>query len=528
MKIRLIEPKPAGINVFDRALLPRLGLPLIGRILADQGHDVRIYVETLAPVDWADALSADLVGFSATTTTAPIAFGQAAPLRQAGIPTVIGGSHVTFLPDEALDHCDYVVRGEGQVTILELVDALRGRRALADIAGLSYRAGNTKVHNPDRPACSPAEYQALPAPDLSLIVGHQRMTNIPIMTQWGCPFNCDFCSVVTMFGRRVRARPVTDVLDELEGYRGRGAIFFYDDNFVVDRRRTVELLQGMIDRGLTPNWSAQVRAEMIYRDKRTKQLDTELLELMRRSGCKMVYCGFESASPETLKLYNKQQEVKDIETSISAFHAYGIQVHGMFVLGSDADDAESIGQTVDFAIENEIDTVQFLMLTPCPGTSFWDRMTATGRVLNRDWVLYDGHHCVIQPGKMTPYELQRASYQAMARFYSSQRAIGQMARNIVRNLPFLLTLAWRERRLRPKLPRIALAGLVPARWPEALSTLMEALSRESRDQLTAIFAVPALRLYAHRHVQQWKHQARSRAYLEFLKRLTPDRTAGTA
>jgi radical SAM superfamily enzyme YgiQ (UPF0313 family) len=527
MKSRLIEPKPAGLNVFDRALLPRLGLPLIGRVLADQGHDVRIYVETLAPIDWADMLSADLVGFSATTTTAPIAFGQAAPLRQAGIPTVIGGSHVSFLPDEALDHCDYVVRGEGQVTILELVEALQGRRALADVAGLSYRAGQVKVHNPDRPSCSPAEFAALPAPDLSLIVGHERMTNIPVMTQWGCPFSCDFCSVVTMFGRRVRARPVAAVLDELEQYRGRGSIFFYDDNFVIDRRRTLELLQGMIDRNLTPNWSAQVRAEMVYRDKQTGQLDNELLELMRRAGCTMVYCGFESASPETLKLYNKQQEVEDIEASIRAFHTYGIQVHGMFVLGSDADDAESIHLTTDFAIENEIDTVQFLIITPCPGTPFWDRMTVAGRVLSHDWALFDGHHCVIQPAKMTPYELQLAAYQAMARFYSSQRAIGQMARNVGRNLPFLLTLAAREHRLRPKLPRIALASLVPARWPEALSTLMGAISRENRDRLSAIFAVPALRLYAHRHIRQWKHQARSRAYLEFLKRLTPERTAGT-
>jgi radical SAM superfamily enzyme YgiQ (UPF0313 family) len=527
MKIRLIEPKPAGINVFDRALLPRLGLPLIGRVLADRGHDVRIYVETLAPVDWDDVLSADLVGFSATTTTAPVAFGQAAPLRQAGIPTVIGGSHVTFLPDEALDHCDYVVRGEGQATILALVDAIRGERALADIPGLSYRAGRTKIHNPDRPPCPPAEFETLPAPDLGLIVGHERMTNIPIMTQWGCPFNCEFCSVVTMFGRRVRARPVAAVLDELETYRGRGAIFFYDDNFVVDRRRTIKLLQGMVDRGLTPSWSAQVRAEVVYRDKRSGELDTELLELMRRSGCKMVYCGFESANPETLELYNKQQAVEDIQASIGAFHAYGIHVHGMFVLGSDADDAASIHQTVDFAIENEIDTVQFLMLTPCPGTTFWDRMTAAGRVLNRDWALYDGHHCVIQPAKMTPYELQLAAYQAMARFYSSQRAVGQIVRNVARNLPFLLTLAWRERRLRMKLPRIALASLIPARWPEALSTLMEAISRESRDRLSAIFAVPALRLYAHRHVQQWHNQARSRAYLDFLRRLTPKRTGST-
>lgn len=521
MKIRLIEPKPAGINVFDRALLPRLGLPLIGRLLADAGHDVRIYVEQLTPVDWTDVLSADLVGFSATTSTVPVAYAQAATVRQAKVPTVIGGSHVTFLAGEALDHCDYVVRREGQTTMLELAAALEGESEPGRIAGLSYWAAGRKVHNPDRPPCSQEAFAALPAPDLSLIAGYERMTNIPIMTQWGCPFNCNFCSVVAMFGRRVRARPVGAVLDELEQYRDAGSVFFYDDNFVVSKQRTKELLRGMIRRGVTPNWSAQVRAEAIFRDKRTRAWDTELLELMRDSGCRMVYCGFESANPETLKLYNKQQEVEEIQDSVRAFHAYGIKAHGMFVLGSDADDAASIQMTVDFAIENEIDTVQFLTLVPSPGTALWDRMTAAGRVLTRDWSLYDGHHCVFQPAKMTPYELQLAAYRGMARFYSSRRALRQIVANVARNLPFLLTLACRERRLRLQLPRIALLSLLPSRWSELGAAFMQALSRESRERLTAMFAVPALRLYAHRHIRQWAHQAHSLAYLEFLRRLMP-------
>lgn len=524
MKIRLIEPKPAGINVFDRALLPRLGLPLIGRVLADAGHDVRIYVEQLEAIQWNDVLSSDLVGFSSTTTTAPVAYAQAATLRQANIPTVIGGSHVTFLPDEALDHCDYVVRGEGQETILELVAALRGETGLDQILGLSYRSGLQKIHNPDRPACSQEAFASLPAPDISLIEGHERMTNIPIMTQWGCPFNCDFCSVVSMFGRQVRWRPAEAIMDELEHYKNKGSVFFYDDNFVVNVKRTKDMLRKMIERGLIPNWSAQVRAEAVYSNKKAREWDKELLGLMRDSGCKMVYVGFESANPKTLELYNKQQDVEHISDCIRAFHEYGIQVHGMFVLGSDADDAASIQLTVDFAIENEIDTVQFLMLTPCPGTAFWDRMTAEGRVLSNDWTLFDGHHCVIQPARMTPYELQLAAYRSMSSFYSSRRSIGQIFANIFRNASFLLTLALRERRLRLQLPRIALWSLWPSRRPQVLSTLMQAVSKESRDRLMAMFAVPALRLYAHYHIQQWQTQAHSLAYIEFLQRLVPHST----
>jgi radical SAM superfamily enzyme YgiQ (UPF0313 family) len=369
VKIRLIEPKAPGLSVFDRALLPRLGLPLIGRVLADHGHDVRIYVETLAPVDWRDVTDAELVGFSTTTATTPVAYRMAERVRDLGIPTVIGGPHVTFLANEGLQHCDYVVRREGQETMLELVDALEGNGSLAGIAGLSYHdAERQPVHNPDRPACPPTAFETLPAPALNLIVGHERMTNIPIMTQWGCPFNCDFCSVIHMFGRRVRARAISNVLDELESYRGRGAVFFYDDNFVVDKRRTKALLRGMIARELKPQWSAQMRAEAVFRDRRTQELDHELLSLMRDSGCTMVYCGFESVSQATLEAYNKHQDVQDVRGSTAAFHRYGIRVHGMFVLGADTDDKGIFDKTVDFALENEIDTVQFLMLTPCPHT----------------------------------------------------------------------------------------------------------------------------------------------------------------
>jgi radical SAM superfamily enzyme YgiQ (UPF0313 family) len=247
VKIRLIEPKSPGLNVFDRALLPRLGLPLIGRMLVDAGHDVRIYVETLSPVDWDDIALADLVGFSTTTATTPTAYRMAERVRGLGIPTVIGGPHVTFLADEGLEHCDFVARREGHETMVELVDALERDGDLVDIAGLSYHdTAGRSVHNPDRPPCPPDQFETLPAPALDLIVGHERMTNIPIMTQWGCPFNCDFCSVIHMFGRRVRARSVENVLDELESYRDRGAVFFYDDNFVVDKRRTKALLRKMI------------------------------------------------------------------------------------------------------------------------------------------------------------------------------------------------------------------------------------------------------------------------------------------
>jgi radical SAM superfamily enzyme YgiQ (UPF0313 family) len=520
VKIRLIEPKALGLNVFDRALLPRLGLPLIGRVLADHGHDVRIYVETLAPVDWEDIIEADLVGFSTTTATTPVAYRMAERVRDLGIPTVIGGPHVTFLADEGLEHCDFVVRREGQETMLELVDALEGNCNLADIAGLSYRDAEGKpVHNPQRPPCPPTVFETLPAPALDLIVGHEQMTNIPIMTQWGCPFNCDFCSVIHMFGRRVRARAIDEVLDELEIYRDRGAVFFYDDNFIVDKRRTKALLRGMIERDLTPQWSAQMRAEAVFKDKRTREPDHKLLSLMRDSGCTMVYCGFESASQATLEAYNKHQDVQDVRESMAAFHSYGIHVHGMFVLGADTDDESIFDETVDFALENEIDTVQFLMLTPCAGTPFYERMLEQGRLLTDDLSFYDGHHCVVQPKLMSPYELQMGTCRAMARFYSVRHVLRLFLSNVTRNLPFLIGLLWREKGLRLQLPRVAFLSLVPSRWPDLVGILRKALPQDSWKELQDILVVPMLRLYGYKHVREWLHQSRSKAYIRRLRQL---------
>ncbi len=524
MNVRLIEPKAPGLNVFDQALLPRLGLPLLGRILSDAGHNVRIYVESLAPIDWSDVARADLIGFSATTATVPAAYQMAERCRRLGIPTVMGGSHVTFLADEALEHCDLVVRGEGQAAILELVAAMQGEREYASVAGLSYhdREGRN-VHNPSRPQCSQAEFAALPTPDLSLIAGHERMTNIPIMTQWGCPFDCDFCSVIKMFGRRVRSREIGDVLCDLEKYQGRGAVFFYDDNFVVNKERTRKLLRAMIDSGRTPPWSAQMRAEIVYKDKRTGEIDHELLDLMRSSGCRMVYCGFESVNPATLEAYNKHQDVAAIQDAIRAFHAYNIDVHGMFVLGSDADDNHVFGETVAFALKNRIDTVQFMMLTPCPGTAFYDRIVAEGRLLSRDWSLYDGHHCLMRPAKMTPYELQIGTYKALAQFYAAHRSLRLLAVTVMRNLPFLAGLVLREKKFRVRLPRIALMSLMPSRRRDVVKLLGGTLSPASWQRVQEMLMVPVLRLYGLRHIRQWARQASSRAHLEFLLHLPPKR-----
>jgi len=517
MRIRLIEPRSFSYNVYDHAKLPRLGLPQIGAILKQKGHDVTIYVETLAPVDWDDLLQADLIGFSTTTGTTPPAYEMADRLRSAGKRVAFGGAHATFLPDEALEHADYVVRGEGHTTIVELVEALENGGDLAGILGLSYHGAEGAVHNPPRPNCDNATFAALPWPDLSLIAGHENMLTMPVMTQWGCPYDCDFCSVIKMFGRKVRARPVEDVLNQLETVPPGKDVFFYDDNFVVDKRRTKVLLRGMLERGIEIMWSAQMRAEAIYKDKKTSEWDTELLELMRDTHCNWVYIGFESVNPAALEEYHKQQTVEQIKESIRAFHAYNIPIHGMFVLGCDADTPETIRATVDFAIKAGIDTVQFLTITPLPGTEFYERMKAQDRIISYDWSLYDGHHVVIQPAHMSPYELQVESFKGMLRFYAPRRAFAMLIGNLWRGLPFLFKLFMREHKLRVSLPRIALLSLFPKKWLKIPEVLQNAMDRASWWRLRELFIVPLFRRYAYGHTRAGLLQPENQRYINWLK-----------
>ncbi|MDI6785186.1 MAG: radical SAM protein [bacterium] len=413
-KIILIEPKPPDYHVFAKFPMPRLGLPVIGTMAKNKGYEVRIYCQEIKRIDYEDVFSADLVGISTTTSTAPEGYHIATKIKEhnSEIPIVMGGAHVTFLPEEALKYCDYVVRGEGEHTFLELLEALENHHTVRNIEGLSYSEGTIPIHNPDKK--THFHLDSLPIPDLFLIQGREKITVAPISTSRGCPFHCNFCSVTPIFGKKYRFRSTNLIIEEMKQNRGRD-VFFYDDNFTANKTRTKELLEKMLENNLCPVWMAQTRVDIAK--------DTELLKLMQKSNCFIVQIGFESINPKTLELYNKGQTVEEIEESIRILHQHKIRVHGMFVLGSDGDTTDTIKQTIKFAKKNKIDTVQFMTLTPFYGTKTYSDLEKEGRIFSKDWKLYDGHHVVFEPKNMTPFELQVGALKAMKSFYSLWRCL---------------------------------------------------------------------------------------------------------
>lgn len=414
-KIVFVEVRPPDYNVFTGMLLPRLGTVLLGTILKKHGYDVKTYVESIHEINAFDILDADVIGISSITSTAPRSYELARLIRKnTNIPVFMGGPHPTFMPEEALQYCDFVLRGEADDCIVDFIRALETGTGFEKIPGLSYGKG-TVIHNGPPATCK--DVNDLPTPDFSLVAGLEKdyakkMSITPIMTSRGCPYDCNFCSVTSMFGHKYRFRSKEKVIEELKTHMHNGAkwVFFYDDNFCADKNRTKELLREMIDRKLTPRWTAQVRTEIAK--------DPELIELMKRSGCHTVYIGLESVNPQTLVAYNKHQTVDDIKNCIRILHSHGIRVHGMFVFGADTDTMHTIRETVAFAKQNRIDSVQFLILTPLPGTRYYRELDAKNRITTKDWSLYDAHHVTFTPMGFTPHELQRGMVDATKEFYS--------------------------------------------------------------------------------------------------------------
>ncbi len=420
MKIVGVEPRNPKVHVFSAFRLPRLALPLLGTLLRDQGHQVKLFLEEWHPLDETALAEADLVLISTITPTASRAYALADRIRRHyRKPVVLGGPHVSFLPDEALEHADFVVRGEGEKTVAELVRALEEGGGAEEIAGLSFWRDGEKVHNPLRSDFT--NLDELPIPDFSLVAGvrPERLRIYPTMTSRGCPYGCVFCSVIAMFGRRYRFRAKELVLEEMAAIQPGQLVFFYDDNFAANVDRTKELLEGLIRQGFKGEWSSQVRID-IYRDR-------ELLELMKRSGCFVLYIGLESVNPETLKAFRKGITFQEIEEGVRTLHRYGIRVHGMFVIGADTDTEETIWATLKFAQKVRLDSAQFLILTPVPGSKMFRQMEKEGRIFERRWEFYDGHHIVFYPQGLSPMRLQELSYELHRRFYSWPQALKALA-----------------------------------------------------------------------------------------------------
>jgi len=342
------------------------------------------------------AEDADLVGISAITGTAPRAYEMADFFRARGVPTVLGGVHPTLMPDEAMGHADTIVTGYAEDTWPQLLH--------------DFVAGKMRCRYDQKPSLSLANR---PFPRRDLNPSGPYALSHTIEATRGCIHRCEFCVVPSAWGRPLQ-HPVADVIADIQQMGARRLIFL-DLNLIADVNYAKELFTALIP--LKVQWGGLATLLIAQ--------DEELLDLAARSGCKGLLIGFETLShdalTETRKGFNARHDYGEV---MRRLHARGIAVQGTFVFGLDSHTQDTFAETVEFAIDANIDLPRYAVLTPFPSTPLFDKLDRADRLLTRDWTLYDGQHVVYQPATMSPDELLRGTEWAWKQTYS-YRAIAK-------------------------------------------------------------------------------------------------------
>ena len=338
----------SGLFGKDKVTVP-LALPILAS-LTPESYDIRIVDDENEDIPWDEQF--DLVGITTTVTTVDRAYELADIFRQLGVPVVLGGSYVTFMPDEALQHADAIVVGEAEGAWERLLEDFE-RGELGSIYRVGERVG----------------YERSPLPRWDL-VGTDGLMTIFVHASRGCPFSCEFCLVQKMFGREMRCREIDDVVAEIASLPTK-TIFFADDNLTLRRRWAKDLM-----RALKP-----LRISFICQSNVDAAKDEELLGLMAEAGCVGILLGFESLDPAALAEAKKSMnKIADYDEAVRKVHARGMHVYASFVVGFDADTLETFDQIVDFCERNDIMYPILSILAVAPGTDIYDRMKARGRL----------------------------------------------------------------------------------------------------------------------------------------------------
>ncbi len=343
----------------------------------------------------------DVVGISCMTSNAYRGYRIADAFREKGKTVVMGGVHPSLLPDEALAHAHAVVIGEAEGVwekILEDIESNNLQRIYHET-------------NPDLDRYIPKDFSMLPK---------KRFYNlIPIQTTRGCPYNCDFCCVSDIFGKKIKHIPVKNVVKDIEASGSRNYIFL-DDNIIGDPKYARELFKALIP--LKIRWVGQSSISFAR--------DIEIMELANKSGCKGLFIGLESVVDTNIQKYKKLKSLEDTKQSIKKILKMGIIIQASVIFGLDEDTHETFGQTVRFLIKNRISIAAINVLTPYPGTQVYKEFKERGRLLHEKWEYYDHHTVVFQPKNMTPLELQIGKIQARTDFNSIPSIVKRFIGNL--------------------------------------------------------------------------------------------------
>jgi len=402
-KLLLINPlstKRSGLIRDQKSIYPPMSLAIIAALTPDT-WDIELIDENFDRFEFREA---DLVGLTALTSQVTRAYEIAAVYRGKNIPTVIGGIHVSVMPDEALKYSDCVVIGEAESVWSTVIEDFENGELKKTYNGELKPMVNS------------------PQPRIDLYNPGYAFGSI--QTTRGCPMSCDFCSVHTFNGKRYRPRDVIDVVDEFEKIP-QDKVYFVDDNFIgyskTSAQRVIDICNEIIRRGIKKDWFCAASMNIAEYD--------EVLELAAKAGCRMIFLGIESELVSQLEDANKNLNVKigidNFKKVYDKIHQYGIAVLGAFIFGLESDTHETIQNRVKYILSADIDTMQASILTPLPGTPLFKRMRDEKRLVYnnypQDWAHYDFVEVVFEPKLMSVNELTEAANEAWNELYNPKR-----------------------------------------------------------------------------------------------------------
>lgn len=431
LKVVLVNP-PTTASLETVATLglkaPPLGLAYVAAAIRKEGHNVSIIDSPALDIshhklgEILQREHPDVIGVTSTTPTiydAMKAVTIGKEFCQDSI-TIMGGCHITSLPEDTMAECGSLnigVIGEGEATIVDLLRALETKRPLSEVDGIVYRKDNKILRTRPRRLIENLDEIPFPARDLlpldryTVLGEKHRLGNI--LTSRGCPFRCIFCSSSQFYGRRFRARSPKNVVDEIEELMNKYKIRSFeivDDNFTVDKKRAMEIAEEIIKRGLKIWWTCGSRVDLVSRD---------LLEVMKRAGCGLIYYGIESGSERVLSILRKGITLEQAKSAIRWAKEVGMEVVGSFIIGVPGETKEDVMKTIRFAKESGIDFAQFTAMTPYPGTDVYELAKRGGLLTTNDWSRYTTINPVMRTKELTVEEISHLVGLAYRKFYLS-------------------------------------------------------------------------------------------------------------
>jgi radical SAM superfamily enzyme YgiQ (UPF0313 family) len=399
--VSLIAPRARTKSASDISVLtsPLSGILTLATMLKDKGYLVKVYDESFKTPNY-EKIDTDYILITSMSATVNRAYELSNFFKEKGKKVFMGGLHVSFKPEEAIQHCDKVVLGEGENVIFNLMN---------DRFKKDFVKGSPVL-----------ELDSIPMPDYSLVEGMDRYPSVvSVVTSRGCPFNCKFCSLKAMFGRRYRVVSTKRIIDYLSKFKRLKTLCFDEPNFTADKKRAIDILTQMKEHSITPKYAwPSVSIDVANDDK--------LLKMCSEVSNFHFAIGLESVNQKVLDSYNKKQTPEIIKKNVKKIRDYGIRIFGSFIFGADNDEKKDFQKTVDFCQDAEIDFPTFSALTPYVGTDIRKEFEKDNRIFSNNWDYYDGTHVVFYPKNMTPYELQEGVISAYDNFYSRSKSINHL------------------------------------------------------------------------------------------------------